>query len=141
MITLLKVDGKFLKGKANDKTFQPRHSCVKHLNIAGYEAYIVGGAVRDLYLGREPNDWDVATNAPLEVLAILFPKHKVIGESFGVMLVNVEGMNVEIARFRSEEGYSDYRHPDNIVFNATIMDDLKRRDFTINAIAYGLTKV
>ena len=118
---------------------------VKHvlslLNLNGYHAYIVGGAVRDLFLGREPNDWDLATDAPLEALKKILPNCKAVGESFGVVLVTVLGTEMQIARFRTEKGYSDYRHPDTVDFNATIDDDLKRRDFTINAMALGLNEV
>jgi tRNA nucleotidyltransferase (CCA-adding enzyme) len=102
-----------------------------------YKAYIVGGAVRDNLLGKYPHDYDIATNCPLEVLQSLFENCKVVGASFGVVLVNIDGMDIQIARFRSDGEYSDYRHPDSVNFTNDIMEDLKRRDFTINAIAWA----
>jgi putative nucleotidyltransferase with HDIG domain len=103
-----------------------------------YKAYLVGGAVRDLLLGLTPHDYDIATNAPLEVLQSIFGNNiKVVGASFGVVLLSIEGMNIQIARFRNDGQYSDYRHPDSVCFTDDIMDDLKRRDFTINAIAWN----
>lgn len=105
------------------------------IEIKGYEVYIVGGAIRDLFLGKQPHDWDIATNAPMKVLTELFPNYKIVGESFGVVLVKIGEIEVQIAKFRTENEYSDYRHPDIVDFDATVEKDLKRRDFTINAIA------
>jgi tRNA nucleotidyltransferase (CCA-adding enzyme) len=105
-----------------------------------FKAYLVGGAVRDLLLKREPKDYDIATNAPLEVLQSLFENCKVVGASFGVVLVNIDGMDIQIARFRSDGQYTDYRHPDTVYFTSDIMEDLKRRDFTINSFAWNPNK-
>lgn len=117
---------------------------ISRLNVK-YKAFLVGGAVRDLLLDRSPKDWDVATNAPLGVLEALFPGCKVIGASFGVVLVSIYDIEVQVARFRSDGQYSDYRHPDSVSFTDSIAEDLKRRDFTINAFAWnpknGLVKL
>src|SRR5262249_4570711 len=90
--------------------------------------------VRDLLLGREPADYDVATDAtPVEV-AGLFPKSIAVGAQFGVILIPRDGMKVEVATFRSDVGYSDGRHPDRVVYAKTPQEDVQRRDFTINGL-------
>jgi tRNA nucleotidyltransferase (CCA-adding enzyme) len=106
-----------------------------------YQSYLVGGSVRDILLGREPHDFDIATNAPLEVLQSLFENCKVVGAAFGVVLVNINGMDIQIARFRNDGDYSDYRHPNSVNFTDDIMQDLKRRDFTVNSLAFGNGKL
>jgi len=113
------------------------------LENKGYLAYLVGGCVRDLILGKEPKDWDITTNATPEEIASLFPK-TIYENSFGTVTVIHEGIenirfrNIEITPFRLEAKYSDKRHPDEVKFSQNIEDDLKRRDFTINALAYNL---
>lgn len=100
----------------------------------GFKAYLVGGSVRDLLLGREPNDYDVSTDArPGEILR-LFPDSKQVGAHFGVMLVGREGAEVEVATFRSEHSYRDGRHPSHVTFETDPRLDALRRDFTINAL-------
>ncbi|HET7106110.1 MAG TPA: CCA tRNA nucleotidyltransferase [Candidatus Acidoferrum sp.] len=100
----------------------------------GYQALLAGGAVRDLLLHRVPTDYDVATNAtPPEVLR-LFPGGLDIGAQFGVILVRQESLKVEVATFRSDIGYSDGRHPDQVVYSQTPEEDVQRRDFTINGL-------
>ncbi len=112
----------------------------KILENAGFKAYIVGGCLRDLLLGREPNDWDLTTNARPEQIVNLFPK-TVYENDFGtVAVINEETTDetlrcIEVTPFRLESRYSDRRHPDNVKFSDHIEDDLKRRDFTINAMA------
>ncbi len=96
----------------------------------GYYAYLVGGCVRDLLLGREPSDYDVATSARPEQVIELFPGAAVVGAHFGVALVD----GVEVATFRSERNYSDGRHPDYVAFETDVRKDVARRDFTINAL-------
>jgi poly(A) polymerase len=99
-----------------------------------HQALLVGGCVRDLLLGREPADYDVATDAtPVEV-AGLFPESVAVGAQFGVILVPKEGLKVEVATFRSDVGYSDGRHPDRVVYSKTPQEDVQRRDFTINGL-------
>jgi poly(A) polymerase len=100
----------------------------------GYQAFLVGGCVRDLLLGREPADYDVATDAtPTQVLR-LFPTGLDIGAHFGVILLCQNSRKVEIATFRSDIGYSDGRHPDQVVYSKTPQQDVQRRDFTINGL-------
>src|SRR5581483_3154119 len=101
-----------------------------NLRSRGYQAWLVGGCVRDLVLGREPSDYDIATEARPDQLLTLFPKAQLVGAQFGVILV--EG--VEIATFRSDHSYADGRHPDQVVFETDPKQDVLRRDFTINAL-------
>ncbi|HTZ48984.1 MAG TPA: CCA tRNA nucleotidyltransferase [Verrucomicrobiae bacterium] len=101
----------------------------------GYQAYLVGGCVRDLLLGREPADYDVATDAVPEQVLRMFPESLKVGAEFGVVLVTQNGHKVEVATFRRDVGYSDGRHPDEVVFTTTIQQDVSRRDFTINGLA------
>lgn len=99
-----------------------------------HQALLVGGCVRDLLLGREPADYDVATDAtPVEV-AGLFPESVAVGAQFGVILIPKNGLKVEVATFRSDMGYSDGRHPDRVVYSKTPQEDVQRRDFTINGL-------
>ncbi|MBI4086865.1 HD domain-containing protein [Candidatus Kaiserbacteria bacterium] len=110
---------------------------------AGYEAYLVGGCVRDLLLGREPKDWDFTTNARPETIVGLFPE-TYQNNDFGTVGVVNETENerlkvVEVTPYRLESGYSDARRPDSVTFSDTLSEDLKRRDFTMNAIAYSIS--
>ena len=119
------------------------------LEKAGFEAYLVGGCVRDLIMDKEPKDWDVTTNAKPEQIVGLFDK-TVYENTFGTVGVYVsritsdldvsretpEYMVIEVTPFRIEAKYSDFRHPDKVKFSDNLEDDLKRRDFTINAMAY-----
>ncbi len=99
-----------------------------------HQALLVGGCVRDLLLGREPADYDVATDAtPVEV-AGLFPESVAVGAQFGVILIPKNSLKVEVATFRSDFGYSDGRHPDRVVYSKTPQEDVQRRDFTINGL-------
>src|SRR5438552_2855534 len=99
-----------------------------------HQALLVGGCVRDLLLGREPADFDVATDAtPVEV-AGLFPESVAVGAQFGVILIPKDGLKVEVATFRSDVGYSDGRHPDRVVYSQTPQEDVERRDFAINGL-------
>jgi poly(A) polymerase len=99
-----------------------------------HQALLVGGCVRDLLLGREPADYDVATDAtPVEVTG-LFPESVAVGAQFGVILIPKNGLKVEVATFRSDLGYTDGRHPDRVVYSKTPQEDVQRRDFTINGL-------
>ena len=114
------------------------HVC-RILRQAGHQAYFVGGCVRDILLGREPVDYDVATDATPDRVQQLFPHSLAVGAKFGVIVVTEDSgaessIQVEVATFRSDVGYSDGRHPDNVVYAVTPQEDVKRRDFTINAM-------
>src|SRR6202166_194254 len=100
----------------------------------GHQGYLVGGCVRDLLLGREPSDYDVATDARPERVQELFPRSLAVGAKFGVILVVEKGAQVEVATFRSDIGYSDGRHPDHVVYADSPQEDVRRRDFTINGL-------
>jgi len=123
-------------------------SIVRTLREAGYQAYFAGGCVRDLILGREPADYDVATDATPGQVMRLFPETYAVGAQFGVVLVPVPAETrkdaagdvspkadvVEVATFRSDLGYSDGRHPDRVHYSKTPREDVERRDFTINGL-------
>jgi poly(A) polymerase len=104
------------------------------LRDAGHQAYLVGGCVRDLLLGREPADYDVATDAVPERVQQLFSSSIDVGAQFGVILVIEDSVEVEVATFRSDVGYSDGRHPDRVLFSRSPEEDVQRRDFTINGL-------
>ena len=104
------------------------------LRAAGHQAYFVGGCVRDLQLGREPADYDVATDARPERVQQLFPGSLSVGARFGVILVVEGDMQIEVATFRSDMGYSDGRHPDAVKYADSPQEDVSRRDFTINGL-------
>jgi poly(A) polymerase len=104
------------------------------LGRKGHQAFLVGGCVRDLLLGREPADYDVATDATPDQVLALFPESVTVGAQFGVILVPRGELKVEVATFRSDIGYSDGRHPDRVTFSKTAQEDVQRRDFTINGL-------
>ena len=108
------------------------------LEACGYEAYTVGGCVRDSLLSRVPNDWDITTNATPEQMKACFADFRVIetGIQHGTLTVIVEGMQLEITTYRNDGEYLDNRHPVQVTFSKHIEDDLSRRDFTVNAMAY-----
>jgi poly(A) polymerase len=116
---------------------QPRelaNSICDTLENAGFQAFLVGGCVRDILLERDPADYDVATNATPEQALKLFPEGLEVGAQFGVILVPGDGIKVEVATFRSDVGYTDGRHPDRVVYANSPREDVKRRDFTINGL-------
>ena len=100
------------------------------LRARGFQAWLVGGCVRDLVLGREPADYDIATDAQPTQLVEIFPKAQLVGAQFGVVLVD----GVEVATFRSDHSYLDGRHPVEVSFESDAKQDVLRRDFTINAL-------
>jgi poly(A) polymerase len=110
------------------------NSVCETLRRNGHQALLVGGCVRDLLLGREPADFDVATDATPERIMSLFPESVGVGAQFGVVLVPHDAAKVEVATFRSDVGYSDGRHPDRVVYSTTAKEDVQRRDFTINGL-------
>jgi tRNA nucleotidyltransferase/poly(A) polymerase len=101
-----------------------------NLRSHGFQAWLVGGCVRDLILGREPSDYDISTDARPEELLKLFPRAQLVGAQFGVVLVD----GIEVATFRSDHSYTDGRHPGRVVFETDPKQDVLRRDFTINAL-------
>jgi len=110
---------------------------VRSLRDAGHQAYLVGGCVRDLVLGVEPTDYDVATDATPDEVMRIFPETYAVGAQFGVVLVPLRddaNRTVEVATFRSDIGYSDGRHPDQVCFSQSAREDVERRDFTINGL-------
>jgi len=107
---------------------------VTQLKSSGHQAYFVGGCVRDLLLGGEPKDYDVATDARPDQITALFPKAELVGAHFGVVLVHNSGAHVEVATFRSDHAYEDGRHPVEVRFETDPHQDVLRRDFTINAL-------
>ena len=109
--------------------------CLWTLEEEGYEAYPVGGCVRDLLLGRTPGDVDVCTSAPPEELLRLFPTAIPTGLRHGTVTVPGDRGGVEITSFRREGTYTDGRHPDGVAFDVGLTEDLARRDFTVNAMA------
>ena len=112
------------------------------LEAYGYEGYTVGGCVRDSLLGRAPNDWDITTNATPDEMKACFKDFRVIetGIRHGTLTVIVDGMQLEITTYRNDGEYLDNRHPVQVTFSEHIEDDLSRRDFTVNAMAYHPTK-
>jgi poly(A) polymerase/tRNA nucleotidyltransferase (CCA-adding enzyme) len=119
---------------------------IKHLQDSGFEAFVVGGCVRDMFLDKNPNDWDITTNAIPQEIIDAFEKtdRRVVYENIfgtvGIINKNLDlsdvGYEIEITPYRTESGYSDNRRPDEILFSNSIHEDVKRRDFTINAMAY-----
>src|SRR5271154_4108960 len=121
---------------------------VQPLRQRGFQAYLVGGCVRDLLLGREPKDYDVATDATPDQVMRIFPETYAVGAQFGVVLVPAPDSDsagsgegdasksraVEVATFRSDLGYSDGRRPDEVRFSRDPREDVARRDFTINGM-------
>jgi putative nucleotidyltransferase with HDIG domain len=130
----------------SSQQFEAALEIVKTLRSAGYEAYLAGGCVRDLLLGREPEDYDIATSATPDAVLQMFPRTFAVGAHFGVVLVASENGGAcedgaveercvtEVATFRSDGVYSDGRHPDEVRYTKTAAEDVQRRDFTINGL-------
>lgn len=106
------------------------------LKVAGFQAWLVGGCVRDSLMGRDPHDWDIATDASPEQVQRAFPRTFPTGIEHGTVTVMVNKVGYEVTTFRGDGSYSDGRRPDGVQFLSDIEGDLARRDFTINAIAY-----
>ena len=109
--------------------------CCRTLWQAGFEAYPVGGCVRDLLLARTPQDWDICTSALPPQVQSLFPHTVPTGIDYGTVTVVLDGQRLEVTTFRCEGGYRDGRRPDAVSFVSSLTDDLSRRDFTVNAMA------
>lgn len=106
---------------------------------AGYEAYAVGGCIRDSILGREPNDWDITTSARPEQVKELFRRTVDTGIAHGTVTVMLDKEGFEVTTYRIDGEYEDHRHPREVTFTSQLVEDLRRRDFTINAMAYNET--
>lgn len=112
-------------------------SIIEVLYSNGYEAYAVGGCVRDSVLGRKPKDWDVTTSALPQEVKSLFKKTIDTGIKHGTVTVMIKGEGYEVTTYRVDGDYKDGRHPENVKFSLKLTEDLQRRDFTINAMAYN----
>ena len=114
-------------------------SAINRLKNAGYEAYAVGGCIRDAIMRKEPHDYDICTDAEPQEIKRIFTDSITVdtGIKHGTVTVISEGRSIEITAFRSESSYSDGRHPDSVSFTKNLFDDLARRDFTVNALAYS----
>ena len=117
----------------------PVQFILNQLNDNGYEAYVVGGCVRDSIMGFTPHDWDICTSALPEQVIDVFKDYKVIptGIQHGTVSVVLEDTVYEITTYRVDGEYKDNRHPDSVEFVSNLKEDLARRDFTINAMAYN----
>jgi hypothetical protein len=132
------------------RQFEAALRIVAQLRAAGHESYLAGGCVRDLLLGREPKDYDVATSATPDVVLKMFPRTFAVGARFGVVLVATRNeadsadaseaklappqVVTEVATFRSDGAYTDGRHPDGVQYTSSAKEDVRRRDFTINGM-------
>lgn len=105
----------------------------------GFEAFAVGGCVRDTILGRNPQDWDITTSALPEQVKALFNRTIDTGIQHGTVTVMIKRVGYEVTTYRVDGEYNDGRHPDSVEFTSNLIEDLKRRDFTINAMAYNPT--
>ena len=110
------------------------------LNDAGFQCYAVGGCIRDSIMGRVPSDWDFTTDATPSEIEACFSEYKIvaIGKDFGTITVITDDDSYEITTFRYDGEYTDSRHPDSVGFTKSVVDDLSRRDFTMNSIAFSL---
>lgn len=139
----------FLKVRVSDKKSREKgvymqiqlpekvHNIIETIQAAGYEAYAVGGCVRDSLLGKEPNDWDITTSAKPEEIKKLFGRTIDTGIQHGTVTVMMEKEGFEVTTYRIDGEYEDSRHPKEVTFTANLTEDLRRRDFTINAMAYN----
>lgn len=132
-------DGEWLDWNEHMEIRMPAHAeeIINRLNEYGYEAYIVGGCVRDMLLGREPGDWDITTSALPAQVKQVFGRTVDTGIRHGTVTVLMGKESYEVTTYRIDGEYSDGRHPNQVEFTASLTEDLKRRDFTINAMAYS----
>ena len=129
-------------GKGGEKVInipETVQEILRSLTLEGYEAWCVGGCVRDMLLGRTPEDWDVTTSAiPEETMALFSQRALPTGLKHGTVTVRTSRGGVEVTTFRCDGAYHDHRRPDSVTFTRSLEEDLKRRDFTVNAMALGL---
>jgi poly(A) polymerase/tRNA nucleotidyltransferase (CCA-adding enzyme) len=122
---------------------QEVHSVAQTLENSGFEAYLVGGCTRDLFLGKTPKDWDLTTDAHPTDIQKLFPEHY-FNNDFGTVGIKTDSKDdtlkiIEVTPYRTEGTYTDARRPDEVTFGVSLREDLQRRDFTVNALAYRVT--
>lgn len=129
----------WLKKRMIPQQWQAAKEVIKKIEHAGYEAFIVGGAVRDYYLQEENNDVDIATSALPEEIQTIFSQTIDVGIAHGTVIVLDCGEPIEVTTYRTESTYSDHRRPDAVEFVRNLQEDLKRRDFTMNAMALSQT--
>ena len=117
---------------------QGAKALIKRLEEHGHEAYIVGGCVRDSLMGKCPSDWDICTSAHAEEMLDIFGDKRVIptGIQHGTLTILVDDGAYEVTTFRIDGEYVDHRHPKSVAFTSELAEDLSRRDFTINAMAW-----
>ena len=117
----------------------PEHvkQIIHRLQREGFDAYAVGGCVRDTLLGRIPQDWDITTSAKPQEVKALFSHTIDTGIEHGTVTVMLEHTGYEVTTYRIDGEYEDARHPSSVTFTGNLVEDLKRRDFTINAMAYN----
>lgn len=127
------------KLKQDIKSFVPDSivAIIRIIENKGFDVYIVGGAIRDILLSRYPTEYDLASNAMPEQIETLFDNVSLDGKVYGTIRIHHYGVTTEVTTFRTESHYDDSRHPNHIEFAASIEEDLFRRDFTINALAYS----
>ena len=116
--------------------------CIRRLEESGFACYAVGGCVRDALLGLDPQDYDLCTAATPDRICQIFDGFSLVraGEKHGTIGVVMDGAVIEITTFRTEDSYSDNRHPDRVCFVNSVEADLSRRDFTVNAMAFSPTR-
>ena len=110
---------------------------IQKIEDAGFEAFAVGGCIRDSLLNRNPNDWDITTSAKPQEIKALFKRTIDTGIEHGTVTVMINRVGYEVTTYRIDGEYEDARHPKNVIFTSNLVEDLKRRDFTINAMAYN----
>lgn len=118
----------------------PAEKILQTLDEHGYEAYVVGGCVRDSVLGRDPHDWDITTSASPEQVKEIFDRTIDTGIQHGTVTVMIDREGYEVTTYRIDGEYEDGRHPKEVSFTSSLEEDLKRRDFTMNAMAYNPSK-
>lgn len=126
-------------GRFNIEVPEPVSYIIQELEKSGHEAYMVGGCVRDSVLGKKPHDYDICTSATPDEILKVFPDEEIIptGLQHGTVTILINKEPFEITTYRIDGDYSDNRRPDNVTFTKNLVEDLRRRDFTINAIAYN----
>ena len=130
-------------GEGMELTLQvPKHAqeILEQLNNHGFEAYVVGGCVRDSLLHRVPGDWDITTSARPEQVKAIFGHTIDTGLQHGTVTIMRDKVGYEVTTYRIDGEYEDGRHPKEVEFTSNLLEDLKRRDFTINAMAYNETE-